>query len=88
MTETTSNSGGKGSKTTKRSRNSPPEAPTPKPLQKLSKTNKLDNLILNFLKTPTKTRVASRAGGAAQEEDQANHYTKEAYPLKVRRKRL
>ena len=78
----------KGSKTLKRSRHSPPDAPTSKPLQKLSKTNKLDNLILNFLKTPTKTRVASRAGGAAQEEDQASHCTKEAYPLKVRIKRL
>ena len=61
MTETTSNSGGKVSKTTKRTRNSPPEAPTPKPLQKLSKTNKLDNLIYNFL-TPTTTRDESRAG--------------------------
>ena len=52
----------KGSKTPKRSRHSPPEAPTPKPLQKLSKQNKNDKLILNFLKTPTTNRNETRAG--------------------------
>ena len=63
MADTPSTTRSKSSKTPKRSRHSPPEAPTPKPLQKLSKTNKLDTLISTFLNnTPSKSRANSKAG--------------------------
>ena len=77
----------KGSKTPKRSRHSPPDAPTPKPLQKLYKQNKQDNLILNFLETPTKRREETRAGRRSSRAARGAYSNKETYVTKRQKKK-